>query len=131
MLQNINISDEHHLQLVSEAVVNSSKHNEKLAQHKNNLKVNKTETDENQDNSFLIKLRKIQFAHLNQLGAFCSEILEIKQPTSHGHASGSKQTLTHRTFQSYLNCTVIKSKCTHCFVCSSGVYKKSACPCSG
>ena len=41
MLQYVNISDKHLFQLVSEAVVNNSKHNEKLAQHKKDLKVNK------------------------------------------------------------------------------------------
>ena len=35
------------LQLVSEAVVNNSKRNEKLAQHKMDLKINKIEIDEN------------------------------------------------------------------------------------
>ena len=47
VLQNVNISDEHLLQLVSEVVVNNSERNEKLAQHKKDLKVNKIETDEN------------------------------------------------------------------------------------
>ena len=47
MLQNVNISDEHLLQLVSEAVVNNSERNETLALHKKDLKVNKIETDEN------------------------------------------------------------------------------------
>ena len=88
MLQNVNISDEH-LQLVSEAVANNSECNEKLAQQKG-LKVNKTETDENQDNPLLTELRKIQFDHSNHLVAFRFEILEIKQAVSHGHASGSK-----------------------------------------
>ena len=47
VLQNVNISDEHLLQLVSEAVVNNSERNETLALHKKDLKVNKIETDEN------------------------------------------------------------------------------------
>ena len=125
MLQNVNISDEH-LQLVSEAVANNSECNEKLAQQKG-LKINKTETDENQDNPLLTELRKIQFDHSNHLVAFRSEILEIKQAVSHGHASGSK-TLPRRTFQRCPNCTVTKSKCTHCFVCGSDDHKKSTCP---
>ena len=79
VLQNVNISDEHLLQLVSEAVVNNSERDEKLAQHKKDLKVNKIETDEAQDNPLLTELRKIQFEHSNQLAAFRSEILEIKQ----------------------------------------------------
>ena len=66
MLQNVNISDEHLLQLVSEAVVNNSERNEKLVESEKDLKVNKIETDENQDNSLLTKLRKIQFEHLNK-----------------------------------------------------------------
>ena len=65
LLQNVNISDEHLLQLVSEAVVNNSERNEKLVQHKNDLKVSKIETDENQDNPLLTELRKIQFEHSN------------------------------------------------------------------
>ena len=92
MLKNVNISDEH-LLLVSEAVVNNSERNEKLAQHEKDLNVNKIETDENRDNPLLTKLRKIQFEHSNQLAAFRSETLEIKQAVSLGHASGSKQTL--------------------------------------
>ena len=47
VLQNVNISDEHLLQLVSEVVVNNRERNETLAQHKKDLKVNKIETDEN------------------------------------------------------------------------------------
>ena len=108
MLQNVNISDKHLLQLVSEAVVNNREHNEKLAQHNKDLKVKKIETDENQYSPLL------QFEYLNQLAVFCSEILEIKQ------------TLPRRTFQRCPNCT--KSKYTHCFVCGSDDNKKSACP---
>ena len=92
------------------------------------MKVNKIETDENQANPLLTELRKIQFEHSNQLATFCSEILEIKQAVSHGHASGSKQTLTPRIYQRCPNCTATKSKCTHCFVCGSDNHKKSACP---
>ena len=65
LLQNVNLSDEHLLQLVSEAVVNNSERNEKLVQHKNDLKVSKIESDENQDNPLLTELRKIQFEHSN------------------------------------------------------------------
>ena len=57
----VNISEEHLLQLVSEAVVNKSEHNEKLRQHRKDLKINKTETDKNQENTFLTKLRKMRF----------------------------------------------------------------------
>ena len=85
--KNVNISDEHLLQLVSEAVVNKSENNEKLRQHRKDLKVNKTETDENHKNPLLTELRKIRFEYSNQLAAFCSEILEIKQTVSHGYAS--------------------------------------------
>ena len=116
VLQNVNISDEYLFQLVSEAVVNNSERNEKIAQHKKDLKVNKIETDENQDNPLLTELRKIQFEQSNQLAAFRSEILEIKQ------------TLPRRTFQRCPNCTVTKSKCIHCFVCGSDDHKKSTCP---
>ena len=93
VLKNVDISDKHLLPLVSAAVVNKSEHNEKLVQRKKDLKVHKVETDENQDNPLLTKLRKIQFEHLNQLAAFRCETLEIKQAVSLGHASGSKQTL--------------------------------------
>ena len=117
VLQNVNISDEHLLQLLSEAIVNNSERNEKLPQHKKDLKVSKTESDENQRNPLLMELRKIQFEHSNQPAAFRSEILEIKQAVSHDNASGSNQTLRRRIFQRYPNCTVTKSKCTHCFVC--------------
>ena len=116
MLQNVNISDEHLLQLVSEAVVNNSERNAKLAQHKKDLKVNKIEADENQDNPLLAELRKNQFEQSNQLVAFRSGILEIKQ------------TLPHRTFQRCPNSTVTKSKSTHCFLCGSDNHKKSVCP---
>ena len=53
VLQNVNISDKHLLQLISETVVSNSKCNEKLVQHKKNLKVNKIETDKNQDHPLL------------------------------------------------------------------------------
>ena len=78
VLQNVNISDEYLLRLISEAVINNSERNEKLAQHKRDLKKNKVETDENQDNHLLMELKNIQFEHSNQLAAFRSEILEIK-----------------------------------------------------
>ena len=65
MLQNVNISDEHLFQLDSEAIVNNSERNEKLTQHEKDLKVSKTESDENQDNPLLMELRKIQFEHSN------------------------------------------------------------------
>ena len=116
MLQNVNISDEHLFQLDSEAIVNNSERNEKLTQHEKDLKVSKTESDENQDNPLLMELRKIQFEHSNQLAAFRSEVLEIKQ------------TLPRRTFHRCPNCTVTKSKCIHCFVCGSDDHKKSVCP---
>ena len=76
---------------------------------------------------FSTNLRKIQFQHSNQLDPFRSEILDIKQAVSHGHASGSKQTLSRRSSQRYPNCTVTKSKCTHYFVCGSDDHKNSAC----
>ena len=85
VLQNINISDEHLLQYVSEAVVNNSERNEKLAQLKKDLRINQINTDQNQDNPLLTELRKIQSEHSNQLAAFRSEILQIKQAVSHGH----------------------------------------------
>ena len=113
MFQNVNITEKHVLQLVSEAVVNNGEHNEKLAGCKKDLKVNKIETDENHDNPFLTELRKIQCEHLNQLAAFCSEILEIKQALIHINASVLKQTFPCRTFQRCSNCTVMKSKSTH------------------
>ena len=46
----VTISEEHLLQ-----------HNEKLRQHRKDLKINKTETDKNQENTFLTKLRKMRF----------------------------------------------------------------------
>ena len=44
VLLNVNISDEQLLQLISEAVVNNRERNEKLAQRKKDLKMNKKET---------------------------------------------------------------------------------------
>ena len=126
VLQNVSISDELLIQLVSEAVVNNSERTEKLAQHKKNLKVNKTEADENPENPLPAELRKIQFEHSNQLGAFRSEILEIKQAVSQGYASGSEQTFPGRIFQRCPNCTVTKSKSTHCFVCGSDDHRKDS-----
>ena len=70
-LQNVNISDEHLLQLISEAVINNSERNEKLAQHKRDLKVNKIETDENQDNHLLMELKNIQFKYSTFESAGC------------------------------------------------------------
>ena len=127
VLQNINISDEHLLQYVSEAVVNNSERNEKLAQSKKDLRINQINTDQNQDNPLLTELRKIQSERSNQLAAFRSEILQIKQAVSHGHDSGTKQTLPRRAFKCP-NCTVTKARCTHCFACGSEDHKKSACP---
>ena len=127
VLQNTKISDEHLLQYVSEAVVNNSERNEKLAQSKKELRINQIDTEQNQDNPLLAEIRKIQSEHSNQLAAFRSEILQIKQAVSHGHDSGSKHTLPRRAFRCP-NCTVTKAKCTHCFVCGSEDHKKSACP---
>ena len=91
------------------------------------MRINQINTDQNQDNPLLTELRKIQSEHSNQLTAFRSEILQIKQGVSHGHASGSKQTLPRRAFRCS-NCTVTKGRCTHCFACGSEDHKKSACP---
>lgn len=127
VLQNVNISDEHLLKYVSEAVVNNCERNEKLAQSKKDLRINQINTDQEQDNPLLVEIRKIQSEHSNQMAAFRSEILQIKQAVSHGHASGSKQDLPRRAFRCP-NCTVTKARCTHCFVCGSADHKKSACP---
>ena len=62
-------------QYVSEAVVNNSERNEKLAQSKKDLRINQIDTDQNQDCPLLTELRKIQSEHSNQLAAFRSEIL--------------------------------------------------------
>ena len=58
--------------------------------------------------NFKVKLIEVEFIFspnseifsltFEQLAAFHSEVLEIKQAVSHGHAAGSKQTLPHRTF---------------------------------
>ena len=127
VLQNINISDEQLLQYVSEAVVNNSERNEKLAQSKKDLRIHQIDTDQNQGNPLLTELRKTQSEYSNQLATFHSEILQIKQAVSHGHDSGSKQTLPRRAVRCP-NCTVTKARCTHCFVCGSEDHKKSACP---
>lgn len=127
VLQNVNISDEHLLQHVSEVVVNNSERNEKLAQSKKDMRINQINTDPPQDNPLLVEIRKIQSEHSDQMAAFRSEILQIKQAVSHGHASDSKQGLPRRAFRCP-NCTVTKSRCTHCFVCGSADHKKSACP---
>ena len=65
VLQNVSISDKYLLQLVSEAVVNNSGRNEKLAQHKKDSKVDKTEIDENQDNGTMLFSRNSKKFSLN------------------------------------------------------------------
>ena len=54
-------------------------------------------------------------------------ILVIKQAVSQGDASDSEKFLSHRNVQRYPNCTITKSKCTHCSVAGSEDHKKSAC----
>ena len=70
------ISDEHLLQIVSEAVVNDSERHEKLSQEKKQKKVNEID---NLDNTPLNEIRAIKLKHSTKLAAFCAEIFQIKK----------------------------------------------------
>ena len=74
-LENNKVSDEHLLQIVSEAVVNDSECHEKLSKEKRETKVNKID---NVDNPLLNEIRAMKLEHSTELAAFRAEILQIK-----------------------------------------------------
>ena len=118
-LENNKISDEHLLQIVSEAVVNDSERHEKHSKEKKETKVNKID---NVDNPLLNEIRAIKLEQSTELSAFHAEILQIKE------AVNSRNDFRRKRVRRCPNCTVTKSYCSHCFVCGSSEHQKSVCP---
>ena len=109
-LENNNISDEHLLQIVFEAVVNDSERHEKLSKEKKETKVNKID---NVDNPLLNEISAIKLEHSIKLAAFRAEILQIKE------ALNSRNDFRRKRVRRCPNYTATKSNCSHCFVCGS------------
>ena len=119
ILENNKISDEHLLQIVSEAVVNDSERHEKLSKEKRETKVNKIDKV---DNPLPNEVRAMKLEHSTELAAFRAEIRRIKEGVN------SRNDFCRKYVRRCPNCTVTKSNCSHCFVCGSSEHQKSVCP---
>ena len=113
-LEKNKISDEHLLQIVSEAVVNDSERHEKLSQEKKQKKVNEID---NLDNTPLNEIRAIKLKHSTKLAAFCAEIFQIKKGVN------LRNNFCQKRIRRCPNCTVTKSNCSYCFVCGSSEHQ--------
>ena len=118
-LENNKTSDEHLLQIVSEAAVNDSEHHEQLSKEKKKTKVNKID---NADNPLLNEIAAMKLEHSTELAAFHAEILQLKE------AMNLRNDFHQKRVRRCPNYTFAKFNCLHCFVCGSSEHQKSVCP---